>query len=339
MDLTSPNDTVPAPGGALTEMLRALRLEGVDYGRCELGAPWAVLFPVQKAARFHFIGRAGCWLLSPPGEWMELKAGDVLLLPRGAEHILASAPGVQAEPLESYGVEPLQDNVYSVEPLQDNVYAVSNGGHGAKTLLFCGSMHFNHDGSHPLLAMMPDMLRAKELMAGEPGIPHLLEAMADEATRNRAGSGMMLARLADVLAAAIIRSWVENSAGDITGWIAAIKDRDIGRVLVAIHRQPDRNWTVEALAREMGAHASGKAVARGRRDAGVGDRRQIGLRFGSVVQPGLQAHRRQRAQPFARRGRRLGKRLNQRCLQWRFPAWMNCQVFRTECHSRLGHLQ
>ncbi|TPK39611.1 AraC family transcriptional regulator [Mesorhizobium sp. B2-5-3] len=246
MDLTSPNDTVPAPGGALTEILRALRLEGVDHGRCELGAPWAVLFPVQKAARFHFIGRAGCWLLSPPGEWMELKAGDALLLPRGAGHILASAPGVQAEPLESY----------SVEPLQDNVYAVSNGGHGAKTLLFCGSMDFNHDGSHPLLAMMPDMLRAKELMAGEPGIPHLLEAMADEATRNRAGSGMMLARLADVLAAAIIRSWVENSAGDITGWIAAIKDRDIGRVLVAIHRQPDRNWTVEALAREMGASRS-----------------------------------------------------------------------------------
>ncbi|TPN74219.1 cupin domain-containing protein [Mesorhizobium sp. B1-1-5] len=230
MDLTSPNDTVPAPGGALTEMLRALRLEGVDYGRCELGAPWAVLFPVQKAARFHFIGRAGCWLLSPLGEWMELKAGDALLLPRGAEHILASAPGVQAEPLESY----------SVEPLQDNVYAVSNGGHGAKTLLFCGSMHFNHDGSHPLLAMMPDMLRAKELMAGEPGIPHLLEAMADEATRNRAGSGMMLARLADVLAAAIIRSWVENSAGDITGWISAIKDRDIGRVLVAIRENEER---------------------------------------------------------------------------------------------------
>lgn len=213
MDLTSPDDTAPAPGGALTEMLRALRLEGVDYGRCELGAPRAVLFPVQKAARFHFIGRAGCWLLSPLGEWMELKAGDALLLPRGAEHILASAPGVQAEPLESY----------SVEPLQDNVYAVSNGGHGAKTLLFCGSMHFNHDGSHPLLAMMPDMLRTKELMAGEPGIPHLLEAMADEATSNRAGSGIMLARLADVLAAAIIRSWVENSAGDITGWIAAIK--------------------------------------------------------------------------------------------------------------------
>lgn len=66
----------------------------------------------------------------------------------------------------------------------------------------------------------------------------------------------MLARLADVLAASIIRSWVENGGDSTTGWTAAIRDRDIGRVLVAIHRQPDRNWTVEALAREMGASRS-----------------------------------------------------------------------------------
>ncbi|MFC3325570.1 AraC family transcriptional regulator [Mesorhizobium cantuariense] len=246
MVFTSSKTVLPAPGGPLTEMLRGLRLDGVDYGRCELAEPWAVLFPAQKAARFHFIGHRECWLFSPSGEWIELKAGDALLLPRGAEHILASAPGIHAVPIENY----------SVEPLQDNVFNVSNGGQGPKTLLFCGSMRFNLDGSHPLLGMMPDMMRAKELMAGEPGIPHLLEAMAGEVTMNRAGSGGMLARLADVLAASIIRSWVENSGSDTSGWIAAIRDRDIGRVLAAIHLQPDRNWTVEALAREMGASRS-----------------------------------------------------------------------------------
>lgn len=245
MDLTSSEGVSPASGGPLTDMLRGLRLDGVDYGRCELGEPWAVFFPAQEAARFHFIGQLGCWLFSPSRQWLELKAGDALLLPRGAEHILASAPGVPAVPIESY----------SVEPLQDNVYTVSNGGQGAKTLLFCGSMRFNLGGSHPVLAMMPDLMRARDLMADEPGIPHLLQAMASEVTGNRAGSGGMLARLADVLAASIIRSWVENGGG-ATGWTAAIRDRDIGRVLAAIHRQPERNWTVDALAREMGASRS-----------------------------------------------------------------------------------
>lgn len=249
---------MPASDGPLTEMLRGLRLDGVDYGRCELGEPWAVFFPAQAAARFHFIGRHGCWLFSPSRQWLELKAGDALLLPRGAEHILASAPGVPAVPIESY----------SVKPLEDNVYAVSNGGDGQKTLLFCGSMRFDLGGSHPVLAMMPAMMRARELMTGEPGIPHLLDAMASEVTGNRAGAGGMLARLADVLAASIIRSWIENGGGGTTGWTAAIRDRDVGRVLVAIHRQPDRNWTVESLAREMGASRSAFA---GRFTAVVGE--------------------------------------------------------------------
>ena len=62
-----------------------------------------------------------------------------------------------------------------------------------------------------------------------------------------------------MLAASIIRSWVERGCGDATGWIAAVRDRDIGRVLAAIHLEPQRDWTVEALARMMGASRSGFA--------------------------------------------------------------------------------
>lgn len=41
---------------ALTEMLRGLRLDGVEYGRCRMATSWATAFPEQEAARFHFIG-------------------------------------------------------------------------------------------------------------------------------------------------------------------------------------------------------------------------------------------------------------------------------------------
>ncbi|RWF97688.1 AraC family transcriptional regulator, partial [Mesorhizobium sp.] len=54
----------------------------------------------------------------------------------------------------------------------------------------------------------------------------------------------------------IIRSWVENGCGDATGWIAAVRNPDVGKVLAAIHLQPDRDWTVGALARLMGASRS-----------------------------------------------------------------------------------
>ncbi|TIN53887.1 MAG: AraC family transcriptional regulator, partial [Mesorhizobium sp.] len=45
MVFTSPKTALPASEGPLTDILRGLRLDGVDYGRCELSEPWAVLFP------------------------------------------------------------------------------------------------------------------------------------------------------------------------------------------------------------------------------------------------------------------------------------------------------
>ena len=84
----------------LTELLRGLRLDGVDYARCELTDPWGISFPAQEAARFHFIC-GNCWLRVPDGDWIELKRGDAVLLPRGSEHALASRPDERLSPLEA----------------------------------------------------------------------------------------------------------------------------------------------------------------------------------------------------------------------------------------------
>lgn len=233
----------------LTEMLRGLRLDGVDYGRCEMSAPWSLAFPAQKAARFYFVSQRSCWLLTPAREWIELRDGDAVLLPRGAAHVVASAPDAEAAVPGSCQVQKLCGNIFDVK----------GGGDGERTLLFSGSMVFNVDTSHPLLRMMPDLMRSCDLTAIEPGVPHLLEAMAREVAMDRVGAGGILARLADVLAATIIRSWVESGCGDATGWIAAARCPDIGRVLAAIHVEPDKDWTVAVLARMMGASRSGFA--------------------------------------------------------------------------------
>ena len=244
-----------------------------------------------------------------------------MLVPRGAEHVLASAPGVRAEPLERY----------EVKPVCGNIFEVSCSGGGQETLLFCGSMRFSLDNLHPLLSLMPDVMRAHELIKNEPSVPHLLEAMMREVTIDRVGSGGMLARLADVLAASIVRAWVEGGCGDSTGWIAAVRDPQLGRVLAAIHLDPGRDWTVSALARVMGASRSGFAqrfaaivgetparyVARVRmhlaRQWLIRDRlmitvvaRRLGYEFGGVVQPRLQAGARLRSEPFPDKGRRAG---------------------------------
>ena len=141
-------------------MLRGLRLDGVDYGRCELAAPWGIVFPAAacRAVPFH---RPGKMLAADARqEWIELNPGDAVLLPRGGEHVLASAPNAPAIPLRA---------LFDRRGEQGNIFDVRGGADGPKTLLFCGSMRFNLDSLHPLLAMMPDVMRGCDLAANQPG--------------------------------------------------------------------------------------------------------------------------------------------------------------------------
>lgn len=211
-----------------------------------MAAPWGFSFPAQPEARFVFVTESTCWFRTAASEWEELRAGDAVLLPRGAAHELASAPGVPTPPFVKQPCTPICENVLDFQSAQDGVSCV----------LFFGTMQFNLDRLHPLLRMMPDAMRAHELMANDPTIPHMLNALGCELAMDRVGAGGIAARLADVLAAKIIRSWVEHGCGNATGWIAAVRDPDVGRVLAAIHLNPDRDWTVEALARVMGASRS-----------------------------------------------------------------------------------
>jgi AraC-like DNA-binding protein len=80
--------------------------------------------------------------------------------------------------------------------------------------------------------------------------------MEREVALDRIGACGILARLADVLAASIIRAWVECACSDASGWIAAVRCPQVGRVLAAIHRQPERDWSIGELADVMGASRS-----------------------------------------------------------------------------------
>ncbi|MDY0746724.1 AraC family transcriptional regulator [Paucibacter sp. R3-3] len=234
----------------LTRILLDLRLDGVEYGRCVMQAPWAVAFPAQRSARFHFVGSGGAWLRSPTTDWLQLHAGDAVLLPRGSLHVLASAPDVPPVEIDSLSRVAVADNIYLV------------GGPSAEPsgvpadVMFCGALRFNLDPLHPLISMMPELMLARELAAKDATVPTLLDAMEREVALDRVGACGILARLADALAASIIRAWVEGSCGSTAGWVAAVRCPKIGKVVAAVHADPERDWTVPELADVMGVSRS-----------------------------------------------------------------------------------
>ncbi|UXY16072.1 AraC family transcriptional regulator [Chitiniphilus purpureus] len=250
-------------GDMLTEILLGLRLDGVEYGRCMVPVPWAISFPPQRDARFHFVARGGCWLQAPGVDWVRLNPGDAVLLPRGSAHVLASSPALPPVRIETLTRVAVADNLYLVRGNGIGTPAAEGdaGLEPALDVMFCGSMRFNLDPLHPLVSMMPDVMRAGKLAQRDPTVPALLEAMEREVALDRIGACGVLARLADVLAASIIRAWVECGCSDATGWIAAVRCPRIGKVIAAIHADPGRDWTVPMLAGLMGASRSSFAEA------------------------------------------------------------------------------
>ena len=244
--VTGPLPPTPLkPADLLTQILLGLRLEGVEYGRCLLRAPWAVAFPARAEARFHFVARGGCWLKTAgSAEWERLNAGDAVLLPRGSAHVLASAPDLPTVEIDSLSRRAVADDIYLV-----GAEAAAKAMPSAEPVdvMFCGAMRFNLDPLHPLLAMMPDAMRANDLARRDPTVPALLEAMEREVAMDRIGACGILARMADVLAASIIRAWVECACNDASGWIAAVQCPSIGKVIAAIHAEPERDWARHVL--------------------------------------------------------------------------------------------
>ncbi|MBB5391519.1 MULTISPECIES: AraC family transcriptional regulator [unclassified Herbaspirillum] len=251
----------------LTDILLGLRLDGVEYGRCVTHEPWAVAFPPRPEATFHFIAQGNCWMRTQTTDWMPLHAGDALLLPRSTFHVMASSPEVPSVDIDTLARKVLSENLYLVNDVGHSsscardaraAAAVESAALEAEPshILFTGTMRFNLDPLHPLLAMMPDVMRARDLQQSDPAVLSMLEAMEREVTLNRIGACGILARLADVLAASIIRAWVECACSDATGWIAAVRCPQVGRVLAAVHRQPEREWSVAELADVMGTSRS-----------------------------------------------------------------------------------
>jgi AraC-like DNA-binding protein len=70
----------------------------------------------------------------------------------------------------------------------------------------------------------------------------------------------VITRLADILVVQAIRAWLETDPAAQTGWLGALQDKQVGRAIALIHREPERPWTVDSLARELAMSRSAFAA-------------------------------------------------------------------------------
>ena len=227
----------------LADIVSGLELHSSLYFRASFRADFAVAVPAdRRRIRIHVSGPGRSWVGLPGGSGVWAEEGDLVLVPHGAAHVLASDPELRPTPLAAVLAEG--------GPGDDGV--LRHGGGGEEALLVCGHFAFDESLLHPLVEGLPPIvhLRGRD-GPGFAWVPPLLDSIERERSGEAPGSDAVTRRLSEVLFIQVLRAAAE--CGALTAGVqASLDDPQLRRALEAMHAEPAREWSLGTLASRAG---------------------------------------------------------------------------------------
>lgn len=240
----------------ISDVLRHIRLNGAYFYCVNAHTPWSVEAPpsselVQRIMpesehliSYHVLVEGECWGGLVSEKPVRLHAGDVIVMPHGDPHVLAS----------DRGLRPILDPT-DFDRERRLPFLRSLGKEGAeRTMFVCGFLGCDLRPFNPLLASLPGFLH----MPNRPGswVSNFAGAVVAELEQERSAGQVMLARLSELMFMEVVRWYFESMEEGHAGWLAALRDPVVGEALTLLHRNPERSWTLQELARSVGASRS-----------------------------------------------------------------------------------
>ena len=248
----------------IADALTALTVRSSVFCLSELTAPWAFSVDGAPLSKFHLVLCGAGWLSLGGDDPILLRAGDLVLLPRGQAHTMSDKPSVQAVALDRLIAE------HSV----DGGSRIAYGGAGPMTRLLCGAFSVADD--QRVLPLLPDVLRVDgDSVAVSTWLAPMLSSLETEAAEGDQGASAIQAKIADVFVTQALRAWL--TAADRAGVLplAVLSDDDAIAAAISLVRQRlSAHWTVDRLAAHVGLSRT-VFISRFRRSVGESPMRYI----------------------------------------------------------------
>jgi AraC-like DNA-binding protein len=254
----------------LSQVLELLDLRAASPSRLEAGGRWALSFPGHQHLKIGAVVAGQCWLIPDQAAPQHLTAGDCYLLVSSHPHTAASD-----DPASSTGpLSPVPASAVLPSPWPTPAYHQTTPDDPGRTILLSGSLSFDDTAAALLLDRLPPVSR---IAAGSPQasvVAPALQLLAAETAGTAStapGSAVMRKQLTCILFIQVLRALLEtgetpgDAPGDASGpaspgWLAALRDPQIGAALTLIHQDPARRWTVAELAAAAGLSRSSFAL-------------------------------------------------------------------------------
>jgi AraC-like DNA-binding protein len=241
-----------------SDVLRVIRLAGGVFLEAELTAPWCIsgklsaddcrpfLVTPRHVIASHFVAAGHMQLRIDGGDTIDVRASELVLLPHNDAHTFGSDLNGAVMPARQI-IQP---------PPGGGISRINYGGGGEVTQLLCGFLGSETSFS-PLLASLPPVLKL-DVRATPSGawIESSFRFAVSEIAAGRIGSTTVITKLSELLFVEAVSQFVAGLPAERRGWLAGLRDPQIGRALAVIHARPTEAWTAETLALEVGMSRS-----------------------------------------------------------------------------------
>lgn len=244
----------------LSEVLKAVKLDGAVFYNAEFSAPWCFSSPSsldfapylsadgKHVIIFHLL-TDGCGSAHLEGDSrpLMLTAGDLVIVPHGDPHAMRNGPFIGSV-----------DHAKQVQCIVSQGLKVARLGGGGETAKFiCGYMTCDPHLSQTFLSGLPPILKVniRSDVSGQ-WLEQTLRYSVDHADASQPGGEVVLAKLSEVLFIETLRRYIAQLPPNQTGWLAGVRDPEVGQALALLHRKPAHPWTVASLGQEVGISRS-----------------------------------------------------------------------------------
>jgi AraC-like DNA-binding protein len=254
----------------LSDVLRSVRLRGAVFYYVSFRDEWVAETPgapqlsealmpgAEHVLAYHLIAKGNGWAATDGEPPVRLACGDIVMFPRGHAHTLSSAPGMRAQPDDSDWRFTTRNDpkpialAYHRGVLRPGAEMPAED---ASAVVVCGFIGCDLRPFNPLIEALPRLLHLSADDVGAWVAPVLRQAVS-ESRESRPGSAAVLERVSEMVFVDAARRYLESLPADASGWLAALRDRHIGKAIAMMHDQPAEPWTIDELGRRVGLSRS-----------------------------------------------------------------------------------